>query len=138
VRLRAPDMREAPLIDTRLMSDARDLDSIVTGIKIVRNVLNQPALKSLGGREMLTEQFASEESLRAFARSHADCLFHPIGTCKMGVDDMAVVDPSLRVHGVEGLRVVDASIMPTLIGGNTNAPAMMIGEKAADMIRGTA
>jgi choline dehydrogenase-like flavoprotein len=87
---------------------------------------------------MLTEQFASEESLRAFARSHADCLFHPIGTCKMGVDDMAVVDPSLRVHGVEGLRVVDASIMPTLIGGNTNAPAMMIGEKAADMIRGTA
>ena len=138
VRLRAPDMREAPLIDTRLMSDARDLDSIVTGIKIVRNVLNQPALKSLGGREMLTEQFASEESLRAFARSHADCLFHPIGTCKMGIDDMAVVDPSLRVRGIEGLRVVDASIMPTLIGGNTNAPAMMIGEKAADMIRGTA
>jgi choline dehydrogenase-like flavoprotein len=135
VRLRSPDMREAPLIDTRLMSDTRDLDSIVTGIKIVRNVLNQPALKSLGGREMLTEQFASEESLRAFARSHADCLFHPIGSCKMGIDDMAVVDPSLRVRGVEGLRVVDASIMPTLIGGNTNAPAMMIGEKAADMIR---
>jgi choline dehydrogenase-like flavoprotein len=68
-------------------------------------------------------------------RRHADSVFHPIGTCKMGVDAMAVVDPSLRVHGVEGLRVVDASIMPTLIGGNTNAPAMMIGEKAADLIR---
>lgn len=135
VRLRSPDMRDAPLIDTRLMSDSRDLDNLIAGIKIARHVLAQPALASLGGHQMLADYFATEESMRAFARSHADCLYHPVGTCKMGIDDMAVVDPMLRVRGVERLRVVDCSVMPTLIGGNTNAPAMMIGEKAADLIR---
>jgi choline dehydrogenase-like flavoprotein len=88
---------------------------------------------------LLTDDFgpddSNEEAIRAFVRAHADSVFHPVGTCKMGIDDMAVVDPALRVHGIEGLRVADASIMPTLIGGNTNAPAIMIGEKAADLIR---
>lgn len=137
VRLRSPDMRVAPLIDTRLMSAPRDMETLIAGIHIMRDVFRQPALKDLGGREMKSESFASEESLRAFVRSHADCLYHPVGTCRMGhaADPLAVVDPELRVRGVERLRVVDCSIMPTLIGGNTNAPAMMIGEKAADMIR---
>ena len=122
------------------MSAPRDMETLIAGIRIMRDVMNQPAMKDLGGREMKSESFASEESLRAFVRSHADCLYHPVGTCRMGAanDPLAVVDSELRVSGVERLRVVDCSIMPTLIGGNTNAPAMMIGEKAADMIRAAA
>ncbi|CAD6511876.1 Alcohol dehydrogenase [acceptor] [Paraburkholderia hiiakae] len=140
VRLRSPDVRDAPLIDTQLMSAPRDMETLIAGIHIMRDVLGQPAMRDLGGREMRSESFADEASLRAFVRDHADCLYHPVGTCRMGpdTDRLAVVDPELRVRGVEGLRVVDCSIMPTLIGGNTNAPAMMIGEKAADMIRAAA
>ncbi len=133
--LRSPDMRDAPLIDTRLMSEVSDMDSLIDGIKILRRILTQPALQELGGRQMLSEYFANDGTIRDFARSHADCLYHPVGTCKMGIDDTAVVDPKLRVRGVENLRVADASIIPALIGGNTNAPAIMIGEKAADMIK---
>ncbi|TGR94990.1 GMC oxidoreductase, partial [Mesorhizobium sp. M1C.F.Ca.ET.188.01.1.1] len=73
--------------------------------------------------------------LMSHIRARADTIYHPAGTCKMGIDDMAVVDPELRVHGMQALRVVDASVMPRLIGGNTNAPTIMIAEKAADMIR---
>lgn len=140
VRLHSPDMRDAPRIDTQLMTAPRDMETLIAGIHIMRDVFNQPALRSLGGREMKSESFADEASLREFVRAHADCLYHPVGTCKMGAanDRLAVVDPTLRVHGFDGLRVVDCSIMPTLIGGNTNAPAMMIGEKAADMIRAAA
>ncbi|WP_338316738.1 GMC oxidoreductase, partial [Bradyrhizobium ottawaense] len=75
------------------------------------------------------------DDIRNILRDRVDTVYHPVGTCKMGTDALAVVDPALKVHGVEALRVVDASIMPTLIGGNTNAPTIMIGEKAADMIR---
>ncbi|MFX5521457.1 GMC oxidoreductase, partial [Acinetobacter baumannii] len=78
----------------------------------------------------------TDDDIRNILRNRVDTVYHPIGTCKMGTDAMAVVDPKLKVHGVEALRIVDASIMPTLIGGNTNAPVIMIGEKAADMIKG--
>ena len=87
-------------------------------------------------RKCTREGVHTDDDIRAILRDRVDTVYHPVGTCTMGVDDpMAVVDPKLKVHGVDGLRVVDASVMPTLIGGNTNAPTIMIGEKAADMIR---
>jgi choline dehydrogenase-like flavoprotein len=89
-------------------------------------------------KDMFTADVKTDDDIRAILRARVDTVYHPVGTCKMGTDAMAVVDPSLKVHGVEGLRVVDASIMPTLIGGNTNAPTIMIGEKAADLMRADA
>ncbi|CAG4889734.1 GMC family oxidoreductase [Paraburkholderia saeva] len=139
VRLRSADMRDAPSIDPRFLSAEADLDTLVAGVRIVRRIFAQQALAEAGGKELLTDDFgpddSNEDAIRAFVRSHADSVYHPVGTCQMGIDEMAVVDPQLRVRGIEGLRVADASIMPTLIGGNTNAPAIMIGEKAADLIR---
>lgn len=139
VRLRTADMRDAPSIDPRFLSADADVDALVAGVRIVRRIFAQPALAEAGGKEMFTDDFGPDDSneaaIREFVRSQSDSVFHPVGTCKMGVDAMAVVDPDLRVYGIDGLRVADASIMPTLIGGNTNAPAIMIGEKAADLIR---
>jgi choline dehydrogenase-like flavoprotein len=87
-------------------------------------------------KDIVTSDVRTDDDIRAILRARVDTVYHPVGTCKMGVNDpLAVVDPKLKVHGLDGLRVVDASIMPTLIGGNTNAPTIMIGEKAADMIR---
>ena len=102
-----------------------------------RKLLQAPALKSYRDKELFgVTDGMSDADWEGHIRARADTIYHPVGTCKMGTDDMAVVDPQLRVHGMEGLRVVDASIMPRLIGGNTNAPTIMIGERAADFIRG--
>ena len=92
-------------------------------------------MKAHWTREAWGSNANTDAEIEALLRQRVDTVYHPVGSCKMGLDAMAVVDPQLRVHGVEGLRVVDASIMPTLIGGNTNAPSMMIAEKAAQMIR---
>ncbi|BDB22850.1 GMC family oxidoreductase [Cupriavidus sp. TA19] len=139
VRLASADIREAPLIDPRYLSDVRDLDDMVAGVRIVRRIFAQPQLASFGGRELYSGHLLADGSddadVREMIRAHADSIYHPVGTCRMGMDAMAVVDPQLRVRGVEGLRVVDASVMPTLVGGNTNAPAIMIGERAHDLIR---
>ncbi|CAG2133755.1 Alcohol dehydrogenase [acceptor] [Cupriavidus yeoncheonensis] len=142
VRLGSADMRDAPLIDPRFLSAEADMEGMVAGVRMIRRIYAQDALMQAGGKELKTDAFGpgegDESAIRDFVRDNADSIFHPVGTCKMGVDEMAVVDPSLRVRGVEGLRVADASIMPTLVGGNTNAPAIMIGEKAADLIRASA
>lgn len=137
VTLASGDMRDAPLIDPRFFSDARDLDLLVRGAQAMRRILSQTPLASQGGRELYTHPGQTEAELRAAIVEHADTIYHPVGTCRMGSDVRAVVDPQLRVRGVEGLRVVDASVMPTLIGGNTNAPSVMIGERAAAFIAAT-
>jgi choline dehydrogenase-like flavoprotein len=137
VTLASADPLAAPAIDPRFFADRRDLDTLVKAAKMTRDILEAPALAKYRHREMFgLHDGMSDSEWEGHIRARADTVYHPVGTCGMGVDDMAVVDPQLRVRGLEGLRVVDASVMPNLIGGNTNAPTIMIAEKAADMIRG--
>jgi choline dehydrogenase-like flavoprotein len=110
---------------------------MVKGFKITRRLMDAEPLSRWRTAEMYSEKVHSDDEIRAILRSRSDTVYHPVGTARMGADDMAVVDPKLKVAGIERLRMVDASIMPTLIGGNTNAPSIMIGEKSADMIRNT-
>jgi choline dehydrogenase-like flavoprotein len=134
VTLASADARVAPLIDPRFLSDARDVDLLVEGARIGRRILEAAPLAGLGGREIYTHPGQSEAELRATIAARADTIYHPVSTCRMGSDAQSVVDTQLRVRGVSGLRIADASVMPTLIGGNTNAPTVMIGERAADFI----
>jgi choline dehydrogenase len=135
VGLHSADPLAPPLIDPNAGAHARDIDKLVIAIRKSREVLKQAPfdahrlVETMPGPEVQTD-----EQLRDYVRQTAEFVYHPVGTCKMGVDAQAVVDPRLRVHGLEGLRVVDASIMPTLVGGNTNQPSTMIGEKGAAMI----
>ena len=136
VALRSADPSAAPLIDPNLLGEADDLEAMVAAFKTTRRLMETPALRALQQKDLFTADVNTDDDIRAILRARVDHVYHPVGTCKMGVnDEMAVVDPKLKVYGISGLRVVDASVMPTLIGGNTNAPAIMIGEKAADMIR---
>jgi choline dehydrogenase len=135
ITLASKDPLQAPSIDAGYLTHPDDLRTLVKGVRQVRRIFASQAFDPYRGDEVAPGlQATSDEALEQHIRQHAESIYHPVGTCRMGADDMAVVDDQLRVHGVQGLRVVDASIMPTLIGGNTNAPAIMIGEKAADMI----
>jgi choline dehydrogenase-like flavoprotein len=135
LKLRSADPRDAPAIDPNFLGDSADVDDMVAGFRLTRRLMEAPALRALWMRDLRTAHVKSDADIRTVLRSRVDTVYHPVGTCRMGIGADAVVDPQLRVRGLSGLRVVDCSIMPTLIGGNTNAPAMMIGEKAADMIR---
>ena len=135
VRLADKDPRSSLLIDPRFFSDERDLPILVKGAQIQRRIMDSKPFDSVRGKQFYPTRADDVDGLIADIRNRADTQYHPVGTCRMGNDALAVVDARLRVHGVQGLRVVDASIMPTVIGGNTNAPTIMIGEKAADMIR---
>lgn len=122
-------------IDANYLSDPQDMEKMVKGVKAGLDVLGQPALDQYRGKRLVPSyELNNDDDIRKFIHEAAETIYHPVGTCKMGNDDMAVVNDRLQVQGIEGLRVVDASIMPTLIGGNTNAPTMAIAEKAADMI----
>lgn len=134
VRLRSADPAEKPIIDHRLLGDPRDMTALISGLKQVDAIFHAPALAShTRGRAIPTPQ--TDADWEDMIRASAGIGYHPVGTCRMGADDRSVVDPQLRVRGIAGLRVVDASIMPVMPAANTNAPAIMIGEKAADMIR---
>ncbi|MFZ4287137.1 GMC family oxidoreductase [Variovorax sp. HJSM1_2] len=136
VSLASKDPFAAPLINPDFLGDRDDMERLMRGYRLVREISAQPALAALGGYETARSAHAtSDMALESFIRDHTDTVYHPVGSCRMGPGPMDVVDHTLRVHGVAGLRVVDASIMPRIVGGNTNAPVIMVAEKAADLIR---
>jgi choline dehydrogenase len=137
ISLRSADPAATPAICPNYLSTELDRRTLVDGLKICRDLLAQPAMRAfIAGEYLPGPSVCTDEDWLDYVRNYASTIFHPCGTCKMGVDAMAVVDPGLRVRGIAGLRVADASIMPTVISGNTNAAAIMIGEKAADLVRG--
>ncbi len=136
IELASADPFAAPLIDPNFLAERDDVDRLVRGFKAMRRILAQPALAAHGARELAASAGAqSDAEIERFIRAHADTIYHPVGSCRMGRGPLDVVDAELRVHGVDALRVVDASVMPQIVSGNTNAPTIMIAEKAADLIR---
>lgn len=124
---------DAPLIDPAFLSHPEDLQTLTRGARLTEAMLASSDLAPWRGKRLYPHD-GTDVGLQASIRAHADTIYHPVGTCRMGGDDMAVTAPDLRVRGVQGLRVVDASVMPSLIGGNTNAPTIMIAERAAEII----
>ena len=137
IGLRSADPADAPLIQPNYLEDEADCRTTIAGVRMVREVIAQPAFDAYRGRELAPgDALQSDAELTAWLRANAMTTFHPVGTCRMGTDPRAVVDARLAVHGIAGLRVADASVMPVITSGNTNAPAIMIGEKAAEFILG--
>jgi choline dehydrogenase len=135
LRLRSPDPLAKPIIEHQLLGADRDVDQLIDGLRLARTIFEQDAFAKVFARETQPGQaLQSKQQLEDYVRQQAFPMYHPVGTCKMGSDEQAVVDERLRVRGIERLWIADASIMPTLIGANTNATAIMIGEKAADLI----
>jgi choline dehydrogenase len=139
ITLKSADPLAHPAIQPNYLQNETDLRTLRDGLKILREVFRQKAFDPYRGAEFAPgPEVQTDAQIDAYHRQTGESIYHPVGTCKMGQDDMAVVDAELRVRGVDGLRVVDASIMPQLVSGNTNAPTIMIAEKAADMIAGRA
>jgi choline dehydrogenase len=132
----SPDPLAKAVIKPNYLSDPNDQRVLNAGIRLTRQIFAQPALAQYSVAELIPgPEATTDEALAEYCRGYGNTIYHPVGTCRMGEGPMAVVDPRLRVHGIGGLRVADASIMPTLTTGNTNAPTIMIGEKCAAMIR---
>ena len=135
VQLSGKHMDDPLKIDVNFLADPKDMDDMVTGFKMTKKLMDSEAFKPVIKQDVFSSHVQNDDDIRKLLCQRVDTVYHPVGTCKMGVDDLAVVDPALKVHGVAGLRVVDASIMPSVVNGNTNAPVIMIAEKAVDMIR---
>ena len=134
VKIASTNPDDDPLIDPNYLSDDEDMEVMIKGYRKMMEIMNTEPLAQFNNvRNPIN--IDDDKAIESAIRARSDTIYHPVGTCKMGNDDMAVVDSDLKVKGVKNLRVVDASIMPTLIGGNTNAPAIMIAEKAADLIK---
>jgi choline dehydrogenase-like flavoprotein len=136
VTLRSADPKAPILFDAGALREQADVDTLVRGVKLARKILRAPALAAVIEHELLPSaaDTLSDAQIEAHVRSHAKTVYHPAGTCRMGSDALAVVDPQLRVHGVANLRVCDASVMPRLPSGNTNAPTIMIAERCAEFM----
>jgi len=136
IKLKSPDPFDAPAVHPNYLATETDQRTIVAGLKLIRRILANPQMQHLIDTEFQPgPTVETDEQLLDYARRRGGTVYHPTSTCKMGADPMAVVDAELRVHGIDGLRVADASIMPTVVSGNTNAATIMIGEKVADMVR---
>ena len=136
IRLASADPAEPPVIDPGYLTAESDLHGLVAGLRIAERLFDTAALRSFVGEPMAPWPGKVDDAkLATFVREHAETAFHPVGTCRMGSDDAAVVDCELRVRGLDGLRVVDASVMPRIIRGHTHAPTVVIAERAADLIR---
>jgi choline dehydrogenase len=139
IRIRSLDAAEPPEMQPNYLATELDRATTVAGVKAARAIAGSPAMRPYVKREVKPGPDASNDAeLLEFCRNNGATIFHPTGTCRMGSDTLAVVDARLRVHGVAGLRVIDCSAMPTLVSGNTNAPAVMMAEKAVDLIRADA
>jgi choline dehydrogenase len=135
ISIRSPDPFEQPKIEPRYLERDRDRKTAVAGLRMIREIHNQPAFRGLWEEEVMPGKAASSnQALLDFARNFGSTVFHASGTCRMGSDNRSVVDPSLKVCGVERLRVIDASVMPTVTSANTNAASLMIGEKGAALV----
>ena len=135
VRLASADPAAAPLIDPGFLTDSRDMEIMKKGVRMLHRILTSPPLSRHGGKDRHATPLDDDAALEQMIRNRADTVYHPVGTARMGSDDAAVCDPRLRVRGVTGLYVADASIMPRLVSGNTNAPSIMIGERCADFVK---
>jgi choline dehydrogenase len=135
IHIKSADPAEPPAIRFNFLSARADRDGVLAAIRKGRELMATSPLREMTGEEIAPgANLQTDEEILEWVRNNAETTYHPVGTCKMGNDPMAVVDPELRVRGIEGLRVADASIMPTLTSGNTNAPCIMIGEKCAAMV----
>ena len=135
VRLSSSDAANAPSIDPGFLTDDRDMETLKAGVRLMHRIFDAPALKAYGGIDRFDTPLEDDAALEQLIRNRADTVYHPVGSCRMGANADDVVDTRLKYRGLEGLYVADASIMPRLVSGNTNAPSMMIGERAADFVR---